>query len=57
MMLMTSPAMALIRDDGDEPGKGLGAAETLGLYVGIPVLAFVVIAGLVLVLSPKPKKK
>ncbi|MER8185350.1 hypothetical protein [Kitasatospora sp. NPDC094015] len=46
MMLMSSPAMALIRDDGDDPGQGLTVAQTLGLFVGIPVLSFVVIAGL-----------
>ncbi|MEV4611961.1 hypothetical protein AB0K43_05080 [Kitasatospora sp. NPDC049258] len=46
MLLMSSPAMALIRDDGDDPGQGLTVAQTLGLFVGIPVLSFVVIAGL-----------
>jgi hypothetical protein len=48
MMLLTSPAFALTRDDGDDPGPGLSIAQTLGLYVGIPVLSFVVITGLVM---------
>ncbi|MFI6445153.1 hypothetical protein [Kitasatospora sp. NPDC050543] len=51
MMLMTSPAMALISDDGDDPGPGLTVAQTLGLYVGIPVASFLIIAGLVMLPS------
>jgi hypothetical protein len=56
MLLLSSPAFALMRDDGDDPGPGLSAAQTLGLFVGLPVLAFVVIAGLV-VASDKPKRE
>ncbi|GAB2613651.1 hypothetical protein GCM10027168_52900 [Streptomyces capparidis] len=48
MLLTSSPAFALTPDDGDEPGSGLSVAETLGLFVGLPVLAFLVIAGLVM---------
>ncbi|WP_130333506.1 hypothetical protein [Streptomyces sp. BK022] len=51
MLLMSSPALALTRDDGDDPGHGLSAWETIGLYVLIPVGLFVVIAGLVMVLD------
>ncbi|MGW2208296.1 hypothetical protein [Streptomyces sp. NPDC001781] len=51
MLLMSSPALALSRDDGDDPGPGLSAWETVGLYVLIPVGLFVVIAGLVMVLD------
>ncbi|WP_344463934.1 hypothetical protein [Kitasatospora kazusensis] len=58
MMLMSSPAMALTRDDGDDPGKGLSLAQTLGLYVGIPLVLFVLITGLVMLPSlGKGKKK
>ena len=46
-LLMTSPALALTRDDGDDPGPGLSVAETLGLYVFLPLAIFAVIAGLV----------
>ncbi|MER7706145.1 hypothetical protein ACFXAF_25820 [Kitasatospora sp. NPDC059463] len=46
MMLLSSPAMALTRDDGDDPGSGLSVAETLGLYVLLPIAAFVIIGGL-----------
>ncbi|MFD0276860.1 hypothetical protein ACFVHB_23545 [Kitasatospora sp. NPDC127111] len=46
MMLLSSPAMALTRDDGDDPGSGLSVAQTLGLYVLLPIGAFVVIAAL-----------
>lgn len=46
-LLMTSPASALTRDDGDDPGSGLSVAQTLGLYVLLPIAIFLVIAGLV----------
>ncbi|MDG4863224.1 hypothetical protein P8605_34315, partial [Streptomyces sp. T-3] len=49
MLLMTSPALALTRDDGDDPGPGLNVMETLGLYVVAPIVLFLVIAGLVMV--------
>ncbi|WP_330330442.1 hypothetical protein OHS33_12360 [Streptomyces sp. NBC_00536] len=49
MLLMTSPALAAARDDGDDPGKGLSIAETLGLFVAAPIVLFLVIAGLVMV--------
>ncbi|MEV6024388.1 hypothetical protein [Streptomyces sp. NPDC052036] len=48
MLLMSSPALALARDDGDDPGKGLSVAETLGLFVVAPLVLFAVIAGLVM---------
>ena len=49
MLLMSSPALALTRDDGDDPGPGLSVIETLGLYVVAPIVLFLVIAGLVMV--------
>lgn len=49
MLLMSSPALALNRDDGDDPGPGLSVIETLGLYVAAPIVLFLVIAGLVMV--------
>ena len=51
MLLMSSPALALTRDDGDDPGTGLSVVETLGLYVLAPIALFVVIAGLCMVLD------
>ncbi|MFD3587524.1 hypothetical protein [Streptomyces sp. NPDC058683] len=51
MLLMSSPALALTRDDGDDPGKGLSVIETLALYVLIPLVLFAVIAGLVMALD------
>ena len=56
MMLLSSPAFALTRDDGDDPGSGLSVAQTLGLYVGLPILLFLVISGLV-VAGEKAGKK
>lgn len=50
MVLMTStPALAYTPDDGDDPGPGLSVFETLGLFVILPIVLFLVIAGLVMV--------
>jgi hypothetical protein len=61
MLLMSSPALALIPDDGDDPGSGLSVIDTLGLYVAAPIVLFAVIAGLVVVLDKstdrQPKSK
>ncbi|MFR9791178.1 hypothetical protein ACL07V_21380 [Streptomyces sp. MB22_4] len=51
MLLMSSPALALTRDDGDDPGQGLSVVQTLGLYVLLPLVLFLVIAGLVMMLD------
>ncbi|MFD9686248.1 hypothetical protein ACFWXO_10835 [Kitasatospora sp. NPDC059088] len=56
MMLLSSPAMALTRDDGDDPGAGLSVGQTIGLYVLIPLAAFVVIAALAGLPYGKKKK-
>ncbi|MFI8090311.1 hypothetical protein ACIF9R_18635 [Streptomyces sp. NPDC086080] len=57
MLLMTSPALALTRDDGDDPGTGLSVVETLGLYVLAPIALFVIIVGLVMIGDKSHKKK
>jgi len=63
MLLMSSPALAVTPDDGDDPGQGLSVIETLGLYVVAPIGLFLLIAGLVWVLDgstdrqPKAKGK
>ncbi len=57
MLLMTSPALALTRDDGDDPGTGLSVVETLGLYVLAPIALFAIIAALVMVGDKSHKKK
>ncbi|WP_067273483.1 hypothetical protein [Streptomyces jeddahensis] len=56
MLLMSSPASALIRDDGDDPGTGLSVIETLGLFVVLPIAIFLAIAGLVM-LGDKSRKQ
>ncbi|MFC8276102.1 hypothetical protein ACFUJR_26900 [Streptomyces sp. NPDC057271] len=58
MLLMSSPALALTRDDGDDPAPKLSVVETLGLFVAAPIVLFLVIAGLVMVLdkSDRPRK-
>ncbi|MER5938869.1 MULTISPECIES: hypothetical protein [unclassified Streptomyces] len=63
MLLMSSPALALARDDGDDPGQGLTVMETLAQFVIAPAVIFFVIVGLVMVLDrstdrqPKAKAK
>lgn len=57
MLLMSSPASALTRDDGDDPGPGLSVIETLGLFVVAPILLYVVIHGLVVIGDKSHKKK
>ncbi|AEN09978.1 MULTISPECIES: hypothetical protein [unclassified Streptomyces] len=56
MLLMSSPALALTRDDGDDPGDSIGALETVGLYVALPIVIFLVIIGLVMVLDKSKKQ-
>lgn len=63
MLLMSSPALAVTPDDGDDPGSGLSVIDTLGLFVVAPLALFAVITGLVMVLDgstdrqPKAKAK
>lgn len=52
LLLPATPAAAAAHllaahDDGEDPGPGLSVIQTLGIFVGIPVLLFVVIAVLV----------
>ncbi|MFJ5707894.1 hypothetical protein [Streptomyces sp. NPDC093105] len=56
MLLMSSPALALTRDDGDDPAPKLEVVETLGLFVALPLALFLAIAGLVMVLDKSRKK-
>ncbi|MCX2179886.1 hypothetical protein KV205_04980 [Streptomyces sp. SKN60] len=56
MLLMSSPALANTRDDGDDPAPKLEVIETIGLYVAAPIALFLVIAGLVMVLDKSKKK-
>jgi hypothetical protein len=49
LLLVSSPAFALTRDDGDDPGSGLSVIQTLGLFVACPLVLFGIIAGLVIV--------
>ncbi|MBR8641709.1 hypothetical protein KEF29_26230 [Streptomyces tuirus] len=57
MLLMSSPASALTRDDGDDPGTGLSVIETLGLFVVTPIVLYLIIHGLVMVGDKTHKKK
>ncbi|MFE2508915.1 hypothetical protein [Streptomyces naganishii] len=57
MLLMSSPALALTRDDGDDPGPGLSVIQTLGIFVGIPLALFLIITGLVVALDKSRAKQ
>ncbi|GAA2901360.1 hypothetical protein GCM10011428_13760 [Streptomyces violaceus] len=57
MLLMSSPASALSRDDGDDPGPGLSVIETLGLFVVAPIVLYLVIHGLVMIGDKTHKQK
>lgn len=45
---LASPALALTRQDGDEPGVGLTVLQTIGYFVGVPVLLYLVISLIVI---------
>ena len=47
-LLLASPAFALHREAGDDPGQGMSAVATILVYIGIPAAIFCVIALLVL---------
>jgi hypothetical protein len=55
MLLISSPAFAVARDDGDDPGSGLSVLQTLGLFVACPIVLFAIIAGGV-ILTDRPRK-
>lgn len=57
VMLMATPAFALTHDDGEDPGPGLSVAQTLGLFVAIPLVLFGIIAGLVMVTDKSRKQQ
>jgi hypothetical protein len=44
-----APAAAAVRDDGDDPGQGLMAAETVLLFIGIPLALTILIAAAVVI--------
>lgn len=48
MTLVSSPAFAVGRDDGEDPGPGLSVVETLGLYVALPIGIFLLISVMVM---------
>ncbi|WP_461032744.1 hypothetical protein [Streptomyces mayteni] len=56
LTLVSSPAFALIPDDGDDPGPGLSVFETLTLFVFAPLVIFALITGAVVLLSGGRRK-
>lgn len=57
MLLMSTPAFAVIQDNGNDPGKGLSVVQTLGLFVAIPLVLFGIIAGLVMATDKSRKQQ
>jgi hypothetical protein len=53
-LLLATPAFALHREAGDDPGQGMSVVATILTYVGIPLAIFCVIA--LLVLAPSIAK-
>jgi hypothetical protein len=47
LLVTATPALAVYRDDGDNPGEGLSPFATIGIYVGIPLALFALLALLV----------
>jgi hypothetical protein len=56
LSLLASPAFALTHDDGSDPGPGISVGETIGVYVVIPIVLFLLIAGAVM-LTDKSRKQ
>lgn len=52
-VLLSAPAQALNREDGDEPGTGLTVLQTLGIFVGAPVALYLIIAVIVMAFNSK----
>jgi hypothetical protein len=52
-LVSAAPALALYREDGDEPGTGLTVLETLAYFVGAPVLLYLVITVIVMAATGK----
>lgn len=50
-LALASPAYAVVRDDGDEPGEGLSYLATLLVFVVLPAALFAIIALLVMLPS------
>jgi hypothetical protein len=55
LLIISQPAFAAIRDDGDEPGVAISGAATVALFIGFPLL----IVGLITVaiLAPQWSRK
>lgn len=47
LSLLASPAFALTHDDGADPGPGISVGETIGVFVVLPIVLFLLIAACV----------
>lgn len=53
LLLSAGPALAVNRDDGDDPGPSMSLLASLGWLVGLPLLVVAVVTGLVVGTSPR----
>lgn len=56
LSVLASPAFARTQDDGADPGPGLSVGETIGVFVVIPIVLFLLIAAWVS-LTDKSRKQ
>ena len=55
LLIISQPAFAAIRDDGDEPGVAISGAATVALFIGFPLLIIGLIT--VAILAPQWSRK
>ena len=55
LLIISQPAFAVIRDDGDEPGVAISGAATVALFIGFPL--FIVGLITVAILAPQWSRK
>ena len=55
LLFATSPATAVIRDDGDDSGVSITGFTTIALFIGIPVLTVLLIV--VAIMAPQWSRK
>jgi hypothetical protein len=55
LLIISQPAFAAIRDDGDEPGVAISGAATVALFIGFPLLIIGLIS--LAILAPQWSRK
>ena len=55
LLIISQPAFAVIRDDGDDPGVAISGAATVALFIGFPLLIIGLIS--LVILAPQWSRK